>query len=172
MVGTFQTANYWFLTDSHQTSLLFMDPVEICEEELDLRLMNSGKVPTLRGAPVASWVLARLAALTGETLGSGQGEMQHNDGGDYNLEILVYRQDRTPVGQVQLQGGRGGVAALGECAATESPARIVEEFIAALLHEPKAVAPCQLRVRNLDTGKWRVFGYDDNKYLGRGRRGR
>src|SRR5262249_29287664 len=58
------------------------------DEAFDLRLTVTGKVPDLAGAPIASWLLARLAHLTDDRLSLA--DVEDIDGGGYAIEFVVY----------------------------------------------------------------------------------
>lgn len=168
-IGVFHTSNYYFLLDENQTPIDMHDRREFVEEELDNRLIQTGKLPNLGSAPIASWLVARLAALTGGNLGLINGEEQGVDGGDCCLELLVFGSNQKPVGSMQLQAGQG-IAVLGSCGGSENPELIMQEFVEALLAKPSDVGEFSIRVRDPETGSRRVYGYDGSKYLGRSKR--
>src|SRR5262245_10899884 len=59
------------------------------DDAFDLRLTGTGRIPDLGGAPIASWLLARLARLTDD--GLSLADEEHSDGGGYMVEFVVYR---------------------------------------------------------------------------------
>jgi hypothetical protein len=118
-------------------------------DELDPRLTRSGKLPDLGGAPVASWLLARLGKLT--DAGFPLFGEEENDGGGYLVEFLVFDDiDEIPVAEFQLQGNSEGACILGYLASDCSPEAIAEAFASALLADPEGLAPCQLSVIDLE----------------------
>jgi hypothetical protein len=131
---------------------------ELEDEAFDLRLTATGRIPDLGGAPIASWLLARLARLTDDMLGV-DGE-ESTDGGGYVIEFLVYREpNRTkpavmqpllfdmeelgvhieperPVASLQLQADMQGVAVLGYRAADCPGEKVLQALADALLAAP------------------------------------
>lgn len=143
------------------------------EEWLDLRLIQSGKVPNLCGAPLASWLLARLAFLTDDCLCLAGEEA--NDGGGYEIDMVVYRstvarppqqpgivqgflfdigelllpvESEQPVAAFQLQADMEGVGVIGERAPDCSADELLGALAAALLAAPEDLIPCELVVRD------------------------
>jgi len=127
-------------------------------DDFDLRLTPSGLVPDLGGAPIASWVLARLADLTDDRLALASEE--HVDGGGYVIEFVAYQVEKPtvkpqpllpfdppiipsheemerPIAAFQLQGDMEGVAVLGDRAADCSADTILNALAAAILAAPR-----------------------------------
>jgi hypothetical protein len=160
------------------------------DEAFDLRLTRTGKVPALDGAPIASWILARLARLTGGRLGLAG--VEHVDGGGYVIELLGYRIDDEPpnekavfmqpflfnmdelgvrvepervVARFQFQASMEGAAVLGErdpdCPAEE----LLEALAAALLAVPDELMSYEVAVRDPE---WKL---DPAMYVPRPTRG-
>src|SRR5207248_917093 len=102
MIGVFPTSSYSFLLDDTQTRFDNPDRREFEDDELDARFLRGG-IPDLGSAPLASWFVARLAAMTGGKLGLLNGGEQHVDGGDCCLHVLVFRADQKHVGTLQVQ---------------------------------------------------------------------
>jgi hypothetical protein len=166
MIGVFHTSGYYFLLDDTQTRLDIQDRRQFDDHELGARFLRSGEVPDLGSAPLASWFIARLAALTGGKLGLLDGEEQHVDGGNCCLELLIFTTDRKPAGAMQIQAGEE-IVVFGWCGATEQPQAIMDEFVGAFLASPSEVREFSVRVRNPENGSRRVYGYDGSRYLGR-----
>src|SRR5947208_2044149 len=130
---------------------------DLQDDAFDLRLTGTGKVPDLGGAPVASWLLARLARLTDDRLGLAS--VENVDGGGYVVEFVVYLIPADPatqkativqpllfnmdelgvdveperaVASFQFQAGMEGAAVVGQ-RATNCPAEKVLEALAAAL---------------------------------------
>jgi hypothetical protein len=115
----------------------------------DLRLSNSGRLPNLGGAPVASWLLARLGKVTDEGIPCLFGA-ESNDGGGYVVEFLAYDESDTPVAGFQLQGDSVGAAVLGDCVPNCSPEEVLHALAAALLAAPDDLVACRLAVIDLE----------------------
>jgi hypothetical protein len=175
VAGTFTWGRYRFEVapcDRESNSARGFD-ADLEDDAFDLRLTSTGKVPDLAGAPVASWLLARLARLTDGALGLA-GE-EHTDGGGYLVEFVVYLipadparqrgapvqrllfnveefgdhvEPERPVASFQFQANGEGAAVLGE-RATDCPAEgVLEALAAALLAAPAELLPRELAVRD------------------------
>lgn len=178
--GAFDAGPYHFAVDDGYAVLDLPEPLlELAVEDLDARLVTSGHVPELGGAPLASWLLARLEALTeGRGLGFSPGLVEHVDGGVWVVDFVVTRGD-APVGKVQLQAGMIGAGVLGVVAAQEDPAAVVQALGQVVLQAPEEVRACEVRVADPE---WLEapedyapppeedavcrFGFDGEAYLG------
>ena len=69
MDGVFWHHEIGFVVDPQRMASTFPDGVRIGQTPLDSLLKETGKLPPLGRAPVASWLLARLMHLTNERLG-------------------------------------------------------------------------------------------------------
>jgi hypothetical protein len=158
MVGSFSWGRYHF---ELEPSGWEEDEVrgfqeDLIDEAFDVRLTDTGRVPDLRRAPIASWLLARLAYLTGDDLGG----KEDNDGGGYMIEFVVYLEPEKPVpGQIQkmlpfvpefivsgepkpvaafqFEADMEGVAVLGQRTVDCEDERILEALAAAFLAAPE-----------------------------------
>jgi hypothetical protein len=65
-------------------------------------LEQSGRLPDLNGAPVASWVLSRLFVMTKGNLEIDETELLHNDGGCVWLDFKVFSRSFNPRGFLEL----------------------------------------------------------------------
>jgi hypothetical protein len=160
MAGAFQTDNYWLLLDDGHADVDWEDGPGT-DEEFDRRLAGSGRLPDLAGAPVASWVAARLARLAGGL--PGRACHQHVDGGEYLLNFLVFRPDRSHIGSAQIQADRSGVAI---CCVCPGARRVLAELAASLLAESADVAECRIDVSDPETDCGHAYGYEWGQYLG------
>ncbi|MCI0458934.1 MAG: hypothetical protein L0Z62_18405 [Gemmataceae bacterium] len=176
MPGAFQTDSYWFLLNE-ETADLEWDDGPGTDEGFGRRLADSGRLPELEGAPVASWAAARLARLVGGL--PAWACDQYVDEGAYCLDFLVFGHDRSHLGLVQVLADRSGVAVCCECPDSR---RVLAELAEALLAEPAEVAECRIEVRepedeaecqlegrDPDTRCQAVYGYEWGAYLGGGR---
>lgn len=157
------------------------------ENDFDRRLTCTGKIPNLAGAPIASWLLARLAMLTDDALGLEGTE--DNDGGGYEVEFVVYFEpeyrkvnseqlllfnmddfdgyvepERT-VAAFRFQADMGGAGVLGERDPDWAGEEILEAFAAALLAAPTELRSRELTVRDPE---WKL---DPEMYIPQPRRG-
>ena len=149
------------------------------DDMFEPRIVESGRVPDLNGAPLASWLLSRLAHLTDDGVPSSGRE--RNDGGGWTIPFVV--RDATndrPVASFQLQGSMGGLDVVGDRAADCSSEQLLNALIAAVLDRPTDLMPCRLTVvdpewrhdpdgyvpRPAPGGRNR-YGWDGSRFLGR-----
>jgi hypothetical protein len=151
---------------------------ELVVEDLDRLLCESGHVPDLGRAPIASWMLARLARLTSGKVGFSLTARQNNDGGGYAIDFVTHTDER-PIAEFQLQADMAGAAILGRRILESSSDEIIQAFLTALLAAPCEVDPCNIAVRDPEwkedpenyapkpkrTSRNR-YGWDAGKYLG------
>jgi hypothetical protein len=178
-MSEFQAGRFLFvLPDGGEEDVPF--DVEIDEEEFDFLLEKARAVPENLGrAPVASWVLARLAHLLRGQLGRGGAGRQTHDGGGYAFDFLILREEGTPVGSVQVQGDMEGVVLLGGCAEGQDPAEVVDQLAQVLGREPGRVAVCRVEVTDPEWKEdpfayrpvpndesFNLYGWDGQHYLG------
>lgn len=148
-----------------------------CEFEwfLDEQLEETGNLPDLHGAPLASWLIARLRAIE-ESLPVELNEQ--NDGGGYAFEMAVAVQNRI-VASFQLQGDMDGIAVLGRAIDDETADEILNELVLLLVGAPLDVAECRYTIVDPD---WKFdpdcfvptptddsrneYGYQNGQYLG------
>jgi hypothetical protein len=143
------------------------------DDDFDLRLTSTGRVPDLNGSPLASWLLARLARLTDDELGLA--DREDIDGGGYVVEFVVYRvnvdwEEKTansgqqflfnmaefqrpveleiPVASFQFQANMEGAAVVGRRAADCPADEVLKAFAAAILAAPADLLPRELVVRD------------------------
>src|SRR5215471_4481417 len=69
----------------------------VCETVHEV-LASSGALPALSGAPVASWLLARLARLAGKRFPYLYGEVPGSDAGDIWVRYFVLAETGKPIG--------------------------------------------------------------------------
>lgn len=167
-----------YLEDDGYGVVSLTDPVELHVDDWGSALQAALTAPLdLGGAPFASWVLARLFALSTD-LGSVTGSrVEVVDDAVFVLDWVVSAEDE-PVAKVQIQGGMLGVGLLG-VQARDLGRRIVDPLTAVLAARPHEVATGVIRVRDPD---WveaphdyrprpgddaaNVFGWDGVRYLG------
>lgn len=177
--GAFSAGPYLFAGDDGYAEVELGDAlVEIAVDDLDARLLAQGGLPELGGAPVASWLLARLAALTGGGLGLDPQLVEHIEGGVWVLDFVVTR-EASPVAKVQLQAGMIGAGVLGVIAEGEPLESLLVGLQGRLLEAPGQVEVAQIQVVDPDwaacpedytppptVGSRCRFGFDGAAYLG------
>jgi hypothetical protein len=148
------------------------------DEAFDMRLTSSGRLPDLGGAPLASWLMARLAKLTDDGFPSSGTE--HNDGGGWCIEFVVYVADERPIATFQFQGDMHGAAVFGERTQDCDPEAVLSAMATALLEHPEDLLPCRLRVVDPEweedpacyepmpaPGDRNVYGWNGERFLGK-----
>lgn len=177
--GAFSAGDFHFQVDEGFAVLELPEVLhELAIEDLDARLLQHD-LPGLQGAPLASWLLARLEALTeGRGLGFRPGLVEHIEGGVWVVDFVVHHRER-PAGKVQLQGGMIGAGLLGVLAEHESPEAVLSALVARLVDAPGEVAVCEVRIVDPewetspedyapapDSTSVARFGFDGARYLG------
>jgi hypothetical protein len=174
VAGAFQTDGHWLLLNSEDADLEWAAN-QGTDDDFGHRLVGSGRLPDLDGAPIASWVAARLCRLLGGL--PVWASEQLGDEGAYRFTFLVFGLDRSQLGIVEVLGDRTGVST---CCESLDAASVLAELAATLLAEPAAVAECRVVVRvaedeaecvfqgvEPDTQTFAVYGYERSTYLGR-----
>jgi hypothetical protein len=157
-LGRFSAAELEFLVDDGYSLVRLEEGTALDEQSLGARLTPP------EGAPLDSWLLARLKRLAGGTLALSEDVVEICDGAVYVIDFVV-RSGGKPIGKVQLQAGPEGAALLGVVSA--DPSLVIERFTAALMTAPEDVAACRVRVRD---PRWREdesveYGHDGTSYL-------
>ena len=135
-------------------------------------LLASGALPDLSGAPVASWLLARIARLGGKRFPYSYGEVAGSDAATYWVRYFVVSGAGKPVAILSVSANardiRLSLAHTGEVSAEET----CDAFVAGLLEKPTDIAPC--RVVSVYTELTdpdcrfaipRVYGWDGKRFL-------
>jgi hypothetical protein len=154
-LGRFSAGDLEFVVDDGY-SLVAGAERELDEQHLGARLPVN--------APLASWLLARLAHLAAGSLALEPDVIEVCEGAVYLIDFVV-RKDAAAVGKVQLQAGREGAALLG--ALSIDPTYVVDRLVEALLANPQDVAACRARARDPAWPEHRVveYGYDGTRYF-------
>ncbi len=154
------------------------DPVEVHVDDWALALQAALATPIdLDEAPFASWVLARLAAVSTGLAAPTRAPVDIVDDAVYVLDWVVSIEDEA-VAKVQIQGGMIGVGLLG-VQDRDLGGRLVDALTGVLAARPHEVAPISLRSRDPDWAEApddyrprpderaaNVFGWDGARYLG------
>lgn len=167
MTGVIETDSFYFLFDESVEPFHGPEAVHFTHE--DWRF-PADKLPDLGRAPLGSWLVARLAFLTGGGLGFPEHEAQSVDGGMCCFEPNVFTRDRRHVGSLQIQAD-SHVDVFGTLDGSIPPASVLDELAARLLAEPAAVQVIAVRIRDTESGSSRTYGFDGVRFRGgRGRR--
>lgn len=174
-MGSFRSGRFRFFVKWWDTSVDSDDGFkeELDDETFDLRLSRSKLLPNLGGAPVASWLLARLAKLTDNQLGIAS--VEHVDGGGYVVgfvvarvpvppsgenaryfqqslfepgEVFVADEVGSPIASFELQADMEGAAILGQRTSEFDTEDILASFAAALLAAPNDLTVREIEVKD------------------------
>ena len=133
---------------------------------------DSKQLSDLNGAPVASWVLARLAFLAGRKFPYGYGEVIGSDGGDFWLRFYCLSEELAASGVVTLSGSNLGVNLWINHLREEDGNGIYDAFTQEMLVDPSAVSKCRIVVQNTDMADPnirflipRIYGWDGQVFL-------
>ncbi len=121
----------------------------------------------LGGAPLASWVLARLSEVSESSLFPGDFVRRERELGGYRIRLLAVRSTEL-IANLRLAAECGAAeltAMSSDPGAAEAAAR---GLIDALAAEPKALGRCRVEVRARELGGHRnEYGFDGSILLGR-----
>jgi hypothetical protein len=171
MLGSFSANGLTFTADDGYTEVEIDGGAELHEEELDRAILATARVPDLNGAPLASWILARIAHLVGARLGSTAVEVC--EGGVFVLDFVLSDATGERIGKVQVQAGWIGAGVLGVVAASVRPELVVRALVSVLAAEPESVGLCEIRVvdsaeENDPGSRTHRYGFDGRRYLADG----
>lgn len=161
-----------FVCDAQFTDAALPGASAISEQQYDKLLAGSGRLPDLNGAPVASWVLARLAKLASQRFPYEPGQVFGSDGGDFWFRFIAFTSDLHPLGTLSLTGGESSVKLWAQISPASESKRVIDAFTACLLAEPQQLQRFRLTVACTDftdPNHWKkppfVFGWDGKRFL-------
>jgi hypothetical protein len=135
-------------------------------------LVSSGALPNLSGAPVASWLLARVARLAGKRFPYSYGQVLGSDAAAYWMRYFVVSEVGKPLGILSLSGNSRDIKISLTYTTDAVPEEICEAFFAGLLEKSSDVARC--RIVSIYTELTdpdcrfvlpRVYGWDGKRFL-------
>lgn len=144
-----------------------VDHLSVDSGHNDLREMAraTGLISRLNGAPLASWLLARLQKLfllSGEVSSLAETE---DDLGGYRLEFLVV-EETTPVALLSVEADSAELFLGTQAETAETAKAVVQQFVAELFANPLAVARCELLVPAAELDGENEYGWDGHYFLG------
>ena len=135
-------------------------------------LLSSGVLPDLSGAPVASWLLSRIAYLAAKRFPYSYGQVVGSDAAAYWVRYFVVSEAGKPVAMLSVSANtrdiRLDLTHTDEVTAKE----IYGAFVSAILEKPAAIARC--RIISVYTEMTdpdcrftlpRVYGWDGKRFL-------
>lgn len=120
----------------------------------------------LQKAPLASWVLARFAALSASTSFPSGFIRREGELGGFRIRLLAVR-GTDPVAHVRF-AAEGGVSTL-HCKSADlaTAAATAKKLIELLMAEPQHLERCEVSVKAMELGGHRnEYGYDGRGFLG------
>jgi len=172
--GYFGHGDVGFVCDTNYVGASLPGATNVSYNDFGDSLAASGQLPPLGAAPVAAWMLARLAALCCGRFPFQYGQVCGSDGDDYWIRFISFSTDGSirPTGKLTVLGGRSYVRLHVHAAPPHSAALIRDSFSAALLSSPTDVRPsCVVVVYTSleDEEHWRhvpyTLGWDGSDYI-------
>jgi hypothetical protein len=168
------SADVGFVCDTRFTDAQLPGASATSNAHYDQVLAASGRLPDLNGAPVASWVLARLAKLSSQRFPYEHGQVFGSDGGDFWFRFIAFTLELRPLGTLTLLADASSVKLWAQISPASESQRVIDGFTSCLLAEPQGLARCQLTVAYTnfaDPNQWKrlpfVFGWDGQRFLAR-----
>ena len=144
-------------------------------EHVEQELLASGMLPDLSGAPIASWLLARVARLAGKHFPYSYGQVIGSDGADYWLRFYCLSRSGSPIGLLSCLGKQAGVVLAVRHLPGLEPNPLLDSFIHSLLAAPGDVSKCKVIVQYTEMSDPevvfhipRVYGWDGRRFLNEG----
>ena len=166
MIGLIKTSEYFFVIDDAESKYDFGATQVFESLDFDCRLLRAAEMQSMRGKPIASWLVARLAFLTDGRIGVYDGETQSCDGGTITLAALVYTAEQVCIGELQIQAD-DNIAIFGKCLPLVDSGKIIDCFAKILTEVTESVKNFTLYVRDTERGSKRTYGYNQGRFLGR-----
>jgi hypothetical protein len=155
---------------------VYVDPDEFATREVKswkaphdatAELAAVGAGLKLGGAPLASWVLARLAAMSESTLFPGDFVRRDSEVGGFRIRLLAVR-GTEPIAKLRLVAEWGETGLSATAKDSETAAEAARGLIEALAAEPESLERCRVEARALELGGHRnEYGFDGSILLGR-----
>ena len=168
--GAFQYGGYWFLTDRSLEQMpgsVFCPPLDFLEVA-----RSDSRLPNLSGAPVASWLLARICSMTRGRTPYSYDFVQGSDGNDFYLGFTCHLDDGTLVGSVSFFASADHITLHASAVPPVNAESLREAIRKAVFASPHRVARSRVTVtwtsgelEAARTSTPRVYGFDGDRYL-------
>lgn len=175
LTGVVWAGDVGFLCEERYHDIDLPGAVTTTRERLEQELLASGVLPEMSGAPVASWLLARVARLAGKRFPYSYGQVIGSDGADYWLRFYCLKRSGSPIGVLSCFGKQAGVVLSVRHPPDSEPKVLMDSFIRALLAAPGEVSRCRVIVQYIDMTDPeiafhipKVYGWDGQRYLNEG----
>ena len=156
---------------------LFVDPDEFMPDDAKTwtawfngteELAALGATLKLDGAPLASWVIARLASMTESTQFPKGSIRRESELGGFRVRMLAARGTQA-IAKIRFAAEFGRAELMITSKDEETAAEVARGFIKALGADPESLDLVQVEVKAQELGGVRnTYGYDGKRLLGRG----
>ena len=165
MYGLFFRAGDFFFVDPQEFATPAVKTWKAKNDATE-ELATIGAGLKLGGAPLASWVLARLADLSESSLFPGDFVRREGELGGYRIRLLAVR-GTEPVARLRLAAECGATMLTATAPDLETAAAAARALIDALKAEPDSLGRCRVTVPARELGNHRnEYGYDGSTLLG------
>jgi hypothetical protein len=141
-------------------------------KDLHDTLIESKKLPDLKGAPVASWMLARIAFLAGRKFPYGWDEIVGSDGAEFWLRFYCLSEELALSGLLSVTGSNKKADLHVSHLREEDGIGICDAFIQEMLAEPSKLQKCRIIVQytEMTDPSFRfimphIYGWDGRRFL-------
>jgi hypothetical protein len=166
------SGDFGFICEDRYQDVQFPVRASVQRENFEQDLIDSRRLPELNGAPVASWLLARIARLAGCRFPYAFGEVVGSDGADYWLRFLCMTKPAKPAGVVHCSGKADGLELSVSLIKPSDGEAILDAFTEALLQNAAEVKRCRIVVQYTEMTDPeiafhipKVYGWDGGRYL-------
>ncbi|MHB1078335.1 MAG: hypothetical protein ACYC67_02975 [Prosthecobacter sp.] len=168
--GAFQYGGFWFLTDR---SVVQVPNVVSCPTTDFLKLARSDpRLPDLKGAPVASWLLARVSSMTRGRMPYSYDEVEGSDGNNFYIGFTCHQDDGSIIGSVMFFACGDHIRLHAKAVPPMLPERLRDAITKAVLASPHRVARSRVTVAWTDGASEtarssvpRVYGFEGERFL-------
>jgi len=168
----FWRGGFGFVAESQYQDAVLPKAFTTRREDLHNIFLGSSELPDLKGAPVASWVLARLAFLSGRKFPYSLDEVIGSDGAEYWLRFYCLSEELTLSGVLSVTGSNKKVDLHTSHLREEDGSGICDAFMQAMLAEPHKLQKCCVIVQyteltdpNFRFIMPRIYGWDGRRFL-------
>jgi hypothetical protein len=144
--GAFWSSECGFVCEDHYRDIDLAGALLVTRSGIEKTLSSSGALPPLNGDPVASWLLARIAFLSGKRFPFSYGQVVGSDGADYFVRFYCVVSPATPTGVLLCRGSSQGISFGLRHPRDQQGDRLLDAFQAVLLERPSEVARCRVVV--------------------------
>ena len=168
--GAFQYGGFWFLTD--RSAAQVSNAVSCPPLDFQELARSDPRLPDLKGAPVASWLLARVSSMTRGRMPYSHDQVMGSDGNNFGIGFTCHQDDGSVIGSVIFLACRDYVRLHARAIPSVLPERLRDAIAKAVLSSAHKVARCRLTVPWTDgadaaarSSAPRVYGFEEDRFL-------